>query len=90
MCVIIQVTRASQVVSDEIAHDLVKECADIRLGNVHIPEPLGNIKIDPVTTEGAYEVKLDSRRAQKRPYCLFQLLKVRLEKILHVNDISDG
>jgi len=31
---------------------------------VHIPELLGDVKIDPVTAEGAYEVKLDSKRAQ--------------------------
>lgn len=52
------------VLSDEIAYDLVAICTDIGLGKVHIPELLGDIKIDPVTAEGAYEIKLDSRRAQ--------------------------
>jgi glutamate--cysteine ligase catalytic subunit len=66
------------VVSDEIAYDLVKLCADIGLGNVHIPELLGDIKIDPVTTEGAYEIKLDSKRAQNaRVLELLQRYKTR-------------
>lgn len=65
--------KGDSVVSDEIAHDLVRVCTDIGLGNVHIPELLGEIKIDPVTTEGAYEVKLDSRRAQNGH--VLQLLK---------------
>ena len=52
------------VVSDEIAYDLAKTCNDIGLGRLHVPELLGDIKIDPVTTEGAYEVQLDSKRAQ--------------------------
>jgi hypothetical protein len=39
-------------------------CRDIGEGKLHIPELLGNIKIDPVTSEDAYEVKLDSTRVQ--------------------------
>jgi hypothetical protein len=29
-----------------------------------VPELLGNVKIDPITTEGAYETKLDSTLIQ--------------------------
>eukprot|EP00545_Synedropsis_sp_CCMP1620_P000294 CAMPEP_0119008490 /NCGR_PEP_ID=MMETSP1176-20130426/3727_1 /TAXON_ID=265551 /ORGANISM="Synedropsis recta cf, Strain CCMP1620" /LENGTH=929 /DNA_ID=CAMNT_0006960827 /DNA_START=65 /DNA_END=2854 /DNA_ORIENTATION=- len=56
--------KGDSVITDEIAYDLVKICSDIGLGKVHIPELLGDVVIDPITTEGAYEVKLDSRRAK--------------------------
>jgi hypothetical protein len=39
-------------------------CRDIGEGKLHIPELLGDVKIDPVTPEGAYQVKLDSTRLQ--------------------------
>lgn len=42
----------------------MQTCNDIGIGKVHIPELLGDIKIDPVTTEGAYQVKLESKRVQ--------------------------
>jgi glutamate--cysteine ligase catalytic subunit len=56
--------KADSVVTDAIAYDLVKTCTDVGLGKVHLPEVIGNVRIDPVTEEGAYETKLDSRRAQ--------------------------
>lgn len=56
--------KGDSVLTDEIAYDLVQICTDIGVGKVHIPEMLGDVKIDPVTKEGAYEVKLDSKRAQ--------------------------
>eukprot|EP00543_Licmophora_paradoxa_P006555 CAMPEP_0202455790 /NCGR_PEP_ID=MMETSP1360-20130828/13230_1 /ASSEMBLY_ACC=CAM_ASM_000848 /TAXON_ID=515479 /ORGANISM="Licmophora paradoxa, Strain CCMP2313" /LENGTH=914 /DNA_ID=CAMNT_0049075451 /DNA_START=114 /DNA_END=2858 /DNA_ORIENTATION=+ len=56
--------KGDSVVSDEIAYDLLQTCTDIGLGKLHVPELLGNIKIDLVTAEGAYEVKLESKRAQ--------------------------
>jgi hypothetical protein len=31
---------------------------------VHVPELLGGVRIDPITAEGAYEVKLDTTRAR--------------------------
>jgi len=46
------------------SYDLIKASQDIGLGKLHVPELLGDVRIDPVTTEGAYEVKLDSKRAQ--------------------------
>lgn len=52
------------VVSDEIAYDLMIACRDIGLGRLHVPELLGDVAIEPVTTEGAYEVKLESQRVQ--------------------------
>merc|ERR1712224_405863 len=56
--------KGDSVVNDEIAYDLVKACTDIGLGKLHIPELLGDVKIDPVKEDDAYEVKLDSKRAQ--------------------------
>ena len=58
--------KGDSILSDEIAYDLVAVCTDVGLGKVHIPELLGDVKIDPVTTEGAYEIKLDSKRAQNQ------------------------
>ena len=52
------------VVNDEIAYDLMKACKDIGEGKLQVPELLGKIMIEPITTEGAYEVKLESSRAQ--------------------------
>jgi len=56
--------KGDSIVNDEIAYDLVKTCTDIGLGKIHVPELLGDVVIDPVTEEGAYEVKLESTRAQ--------------------------
>lgn len=39
-------------------------CRDIGEGRMHIPELLGDVKIRPVTTEKAYETKLESSRVQ--------------------------
>jgi hypothetical protein len=46
------------------SYDLMCVCRDIGEGKLHIPELLGDVKIDPVTPEGAYQVKLDSTRLQ--------------------------
>jgi hypothetical protein len=46
------------------SYDLMCTCRDIGEGKLHIPELLGDVKIDPVTPEGAYQVKLDSTRLQ--------------------------
>jgi len=70
--------KGDSVVTDEIAYDLVRMCTDIGLGNVHVPELLGDIKIAPVTAEGAYEIRLDSKRAQnERVLQLLQRYKTR-------------
>ena len=51
-------------VTDEIAYDLLQTCRDIGTGEKHVPELLGDVHIEPIRAEGAYQVKLDSRRAQ--------------------------
>lgn len=56
--------KEDSVVSDEIAYDLMMACKDIGEGKLHVPELLGNVKIDPITPEGAYDKKLGSRRAK--------------------------
>jgi len=56
--------KGDSVVSDEIAYDLMVTCRDIGEGKIHVPELLGDVKIDRITAEGAYEVKLDSKRAK--------------------------
>jgi glutamate--cysteine ligase catalytic subunit len=52
------------VVTDEIAYDLMLACRDIGEGKLHIPELLGEVTIDPITADGAYETKLDSTRVR--------------------------
>lgn len=52
------------VVSDEIAYDLIIACKEIGEGTLHVPELLGDVTIDPITTAGAYDIKLESKRAQ--------------------------
>ena len=42
----------------------MKTCKDIGEGKLHVPELLGDFKIEPITEEGAYHAKLDSRRVQ--------------------------
>ena len=46
------------------SHDLLIACKDIGEGKLHVPELLGDNKIRPITTEGAYDTKLDSKRVQ--------------------------
>lgn len=47
-------------------HDLLIACKQIGEGTLHVPELLGNVKIEPITTEGAYDTKLDSTRVQNK------------------------
>ena len=56
--------KGDSVVSDEIAYDLMLACRDIGEGKLHVPELLGNVKIAPISPDGAYDTKLDSTRAQ--------------------------
>lgn len=37
-------------------------CKQIGEGKLHVPELLGDMRIKEITTDGAYETKLDSRR----------------------------
>merc|ERR1712183_391946 len=50
------------VVTEEIAYDLMMACKEIGEGTRHEPELLGNFMIDRVTTNGAYDTKLESGR----------------------------
>ena len=42
----------------------MQACKDIGEGTLHVPELLGEFKIDAITKDGAYDVKLDSKRVQ--------------------------
>lgn len=46
------------------SYDLMKACKDIGEGKLHVPELLGEFKIEPISQDGAYDVKLDSKRVQ--------------------------
>eukprot|EP00529_Nitzschia_sp_RCC80_P004694 CAMPEP_0113500224 /NCGR_PEP_ID=MMETSP0014_2-20120614/32191_1 /TAXON_ID=2857 /ORGANISM="Nitzschia sp." /LENGTH=940 /DNA_ID=CAMNT_0000394499 /DNA_START=349 /DNA_END=3171 /DNA_ORIENTATION=+ /assembly_acc=CAM_ASM_000159 len=50
------------VVSDAVAYDLMMACKDVGEGKLHVPELLGDEKIKPITADGAYATKLDSKR----------------------------
>lgn len=52
------------VVSDSIAYDLMMACKEVGEGKLHIPELLGDVKINPISVDGAYATKLDSRRVR--------------------------
>jgi len=45
-------------------YDLMVACKEIGLGIRHVPELLGDVVIDPITTAGAYDKKLESKRVQ--------------------------
>merc|ERR1712087_866751 len=65
--------KGDSVISDKIAHDLLIACKEIGEGKLHVPELLGDIKIRPITTEGAYDTKLDSKLvSNKRLLTLLQ------------------
>mmetsp|Transcript_29762 Transcript_29762/g.81748 ORF Transcript_29762/g.81748 Transcript_29762/m.81748 type:complete len:995 (-) Transcript_29762:98-3082(-) len=55
--------KGDSVVSDEIAYDLMIACKEIGEGKLHVPELLGDVRIEPITAEGAYDAKLGSNRA---------------------------
>lgn len=61
------------VVSDEIAYDLMIACKDIGEGKRHEPELLGDFRITPIEREGAYDVKLDSKKVNNN--CIVHLLR---------------
>lgn len=48
-------------------------CEDIGTGKLHVPELLGDVRIKPISPEGAYDVKLDSKRVQNEQ--ILQLLR---------------
>lgn len=70
--------KGDSIVSDKIAYDLLLACKDIGEGKLHIPELLGDVHIDPISTAGAYDTKLDSGRVRnKRILELLQRYKQR-------------
>lgn len=56
-----------------ISHDLLVACKEIGEGKLHVPELLGDVEIKPITVDGAYDAKLDSKRVQNKR--ILQLLK---------------
>jgi len=58
--------KGDSVVTDLIAHDLLIACKEIGEGKLHVPELLGDIKIEEITTDGAYDAKLDSKRVHNK------------------------
>lgn len=45
-----------------LRYDLMVACKNIGEGKLHVPEMLGDVRIDEITTDGAYQTKLDSKR----------------------------
>ena len=64
--------KGDSVVSQEIAYDLMIACKEIGEGKRHEPELLGDFTIDPITTDGAYDVKLEGNTLKNEQ--LFELL----------------
>lgn len=54
-------------------YDLMVACEEIGMGKLHVPELLGDVQIRPISPEGAYDVKLDSKRVQNEH--ILQLLR---------------
>ena len=50
--------KKDSVVSEDIAYDLLQQCKSIGEGTVEVPSLLGDVKIEPVTTIGAFDVKM--------------------------------
>mmetsp|Transcript_24146 Transcript_24146/g.29733 ORF Transcript_24146/g.29733 Transcript_24146/m.29733 type:complete len:998 (-) Transcript_24146:145-3138(-) len=78
--------KGDSVVSEEIAYDLMVACTDIGLGKRHEPSLLGNFHIDPISTSGAYSVKLEGRKLKNEQ--LFHLLS-RYTKRQSFSDKTD-
>jgi hypothetical protein len=53
-------------------------CKEIGEGKLHVPELLGDMKINPITTDGAYDAKLDSKRVKNKT--VLELLKRYTER----------
>jgi glutamate--cysteine ligase catalytic subunit len=56
--------KGDSVVSEEIAYDLMIACKEIGEGTRHEPSLLGDLRFAPISTAGAYDVKLDAKRVQ--------------------------
>lgn len=60
------------VVSQAIAYDLMIACKEIGEGKRHEPELLGDFFIDPLSTDGAYDAKLEGQKIKNDQ--MFELL----------------
>jgi len=80
------------VVTDEIAYDLLTACSDIGEGRRKAPDLLGNVVIEPLTKDGAYEVSLESTPLdQKQRSLLIEKYRMRaLDNKEKGTSISDG
>jgi glutamate--cysteine ligase catalytic subunit len=65
--------KGDSVVNHEIGYDLMMACKEIGEGVRHEKELLGDFYIDPISTSGAYDVKLEGRKVKNDD--LFQLLR---------------
>jgi glutamate--cysteine ligase catalytic subunit len=84
--------RQDSVVSHEIAHDLMVRCADIGEGRVEAPELLGDVVIDPIRADGAYEVPLEAEPldlAQRKALIEKYAMRAEADK-RHGKTVSDG
>ena len=64
-------------------------CKEIGEGNLHVQELLGDVEIKPITTDGAYQTKLDSRRVtNQRIVELLQRYKKR-QSVFHTEFSSE-
>jgi glutamate--cysteine ligase catalytic subunit len=59
-------------INQEIAYDLMMACKEIGEGQRHEKDLLGDFNIDPISTSGAYDVKLEGRKVKNDD--LFELL----------------
>lgn len=64
--------KRDSVINQEIAFDLMTACKEIGEGARHEEDLLGDFKINPLSTNGAYDVKLEGKKAKNDD--LFQLL----------------
>jgi len=64
--------KGDSVVSQEIAYDLTIACKEIGEGARHEADLLGDIHIQPIKTDGAYDVKLNAKKVDNND--LVQLL----------------
>lgn len=64
--------KGDSYINHEIAYDLMVACKEIGEGTRHEEELLGDFHIDPISTKGAYDVKLEGRKVKNDD--LFDLL----------------
>lgn len=75
--------KGDSVVSEEIAYDLMVACKEIGEGKRHEPTLLGDLRFKPISTDGAYDVKLDAKRVQN------SILLEKLSRYTHRKSFFD-